>query len=122
MEMGISVVMVLHDLNLAARFMNKLAIQLAILKGGKIYDLCRDETICESSISKVVVSDAAVPFIARGGRLFSGQVASPSSLKAPLTQVLLVYELSAYIRMYSVPVPSTSGGGLVSFSSESLYG
>jgi archaeosine-15-forming tRNA-guanine transglycosylase len=27
-----------------------------------------------SDISKVVVSDAAVPFIARGGRLFSGQV------------------------------------------------
>ncbi|MCX6679377.1 MAG: pseudouridine synthase [Methanothrix sp.] len=26
------------------------------------------------SICKVVVSDAAVPFIARGGRLFSGQV------------------------------------------------
>jgi archaeosine-15-forming tRNA-guanine transglycosylase len=34
------------------------------------------ETICESPISKVVVSDAAVPFIARGGRLFSGQVVS----------------------------------------------
>ncbi len=34
------------------------------------------ETICESPISKVVVSDAAVPFIARGGRLFSGQVIS----------------------------------------------
>ncbi len=34
------------------------------------------ETVCESSISKVVVSDAAVPFIARGGRLFSGQVIS----------------------------------------------
>lgn len=34
------------------------------------------EIICESSISKVVVSDAAVPFIARGGRLFSGQVIS----------------------------------------------
>ncbi len=32
------------------------------------------ETVCEPSISKVVVSDAAVPFIARGGRLFSGQV------------------------------------------------
>ena len=32
------------------------------------------ETICESPISKVVVSDAAVSFIARGGRLFSGQV------------------------------------------------
>jgi archaeosine-15-forming tRNA-guanine transglycosylase len=28
----------------------------------------------EFSISRVVVSDAAVPFIARGGRLFSGQV------------------------------------------------
>jgi archaeosine-15-forming tRNA-guanine transglycosylase len=28
----------------------------------------------QSSISKVVVSDAAIPFIARGGRLFSGQV------------------------------------------------
>ncbi|MDD2755735.1 MAG: hypothetical protein PHS80_09440 [Methanothrix sp.] len=28
----------------------------------------------KSSISKVVVSDAAVSFIARGGRLFSGQV------------------------------------------------
>ncbi|MHB8120175.1 MAG: PUA domain-containing protein [Methanothrix sp.] len=28
----------------------------------------------DSSISKVVVSDAAIPFIARGGMLFSGQV------------------------------------------------
>lgn len=28
----------------------------------------------ESPISRVVVSDAAAPFIARGGRLFSGQV------------------------------------------------
>jgi len=28
----------------------------------------------KSSISKVVISDAAVSFIARGGRLFSGQV------------------------------------------------
>jgi len=28
----------------------------------------------ESSISKVVVSDAAIPFISRGGMLFSGQV------------------------------------------------
>jgi len=28
----------------------------------------------KSSISKVVVSDAAVSFIARGGRLFPGQV------------------------------------------------
>jgi len=28
----------------------------------------------ESSISRVTIKDAAVPFIARGGRLFSGQV------------------------------------------------
>lgn len=28
----------------------------------------------ESSMSRVVISDAAVPFVARGGRLFSGQV------------------------------------------------
>jgi archaeosine-15-forming tRNA-guanine transglycosylase len=32
------------------------------------------ETVCETPISRVVVSDAAVPFIARGGRLFAGQV------------------------------------------------
>lgn len=28
----------------------------------------------DKSVSRVVVLDAAVPFIARGGRLFSGQV------------------------------------------------
>ena len=28
----------------------------------------------DQSVSRVVVSDAAVPFIARGGRLFPGQV------------------------------------------------
>jgi archaeosine-15-forming tRNA-guanine transglycosylase len=28
----------------------------------------------KSSINRVVVSDAAIPFIARGGRLFAGQV------------------------------------------------
>ena len=32
------------------------------------------ETVCETPISRVVVSEAAVPFIARGGRLFAGQV------------------------------------------------
>jgi archaeosine-15-forming tRNA-guanine transglycosylase len=30
--------------------------------------------VSESSISRVKIKDAAVPFIARGGRLFSGQV------------------------------------------------
>jgi archaeosine-15-forming tRNA-guanine transglycosylase len=32
------------------------------------------ENASESSMSRVVISDAAVPFVARGGRLFSGQV------------------------------------------------
>jgi archaeosine-15-forming tRNA-guanine transglycosylase len=32
------------------------------------------EAACESSIRKVMISDAAVPFVARGGRLFSRQV------------------------------------------------
>jgi archaeosine-15-forming tRNA-guanine transglycosylase len=32
------------------------------------------ETVCETPISRVVISEAAVPFIARGGRLFAGQV------------------------------------------------
>lgn len=32
------------------------------------------QAACESSISRVVISDAAVPFVARGGRLFSGQI------------------------------------------------
>jgi archaeosine-15-forming tRNA-guanine transglycosylase len=32
------------------------------------------ETVCETPISRVVVSEASVPFIARGGRLFAGQV------------------------------------------------
>lgn len=30
--------------------------------------------ICESSMPAIVISDAAVPFVARGGRVFSGQV------------------------------------------------
>jgi archaeosine-15-forming tRNA-guanine transglycosylase len=29
---------------------------------------------CESAIRRVVIKDAAVPFVARGGRVFSGQV------------------------------------------------
>lgn len=31
-------------------------------------------TVCETPVSRVVISDAAIPFIARGGRLFAGQV------------------------------------------------
>jgi archaeosine-15-forming tRNA-guanine transglycosylase len=32
------------------------------------------ETACETPMSRVMISDSAVPFVARGGRLFSGQV------------------------------------------------
>jgi archaeosine-15-forming tRNA-guanine transglycosylase len=44
----------------------------------------------ESSISKVVVSDAAVPFIARGGMLFSGQVVASDPGIENGEEVLLV--------------------------------
>jgi archaeosine-15-forming tRNA-guanine transglycosylase len=32
------------------------------------------ETSCESPIRRVTIKDAAVPFVARGGRIFSRQV------------------------------------------------
>jgi archaeosine-15-forming tRNA-guanine transglycosylase len=32
------------------------------------------ETSCNEPIRKVVISDAAMPFVARGGRVFPGQV------------------------------------------------
>jgi archaeosine-15-forming tRNA-guanine transglycosylase len=32
------------------------------------------EDACESPIKRVVIKDAAVPFVARGGRVFSRQV------------------------------------------------
>ena len=48
------------------------------------------ETACESSISRVVISDAAVPFVARGGRLFSGQVIASDPGIEDGEQVLVV--------------------------------
>jgi archaeosine-15-forming tRNA-guanine transglycosylase len=48
------------------------------------------ETACESSISRVVISDAAVPFVARGGRLFSGQVIASDQGIEDGEQVLVV--------------------------------
>jgi len=44
----------------------------------------------KSSTSKVVVSDAAVSFIARGGRLFSGQVIDSDPGIEEWEEVLLV--------------------------------
>ena len=32
------------------------------------------ETDCDVPLKKVVISDAAMPFVARGGRVFPGQV------------------------------------------------
>lgn len=48
------------------------------------------ETACESSTSRVVISDAAVPFVARGGRLFSGQVIASDPGIEDGEQVLVV--------------------------------
>ena len=44
----------------------------------------------KTSISKVVVSDAVIPFIARGGMLFSGQVIASDSGIEDGEEVLLV--------------------------------
>ncbi|MCU0637147.1 MAG: pseudouridine synthase [Methanothrix sp.] len=48
------------------------------------------ETTCESSICRVVISDAAVPFVARGGRLFSGQIIASDPGIEDGEQVLVV--------------------------------
>jgi len=48
------------------------------------------ETACESSICRVVISDAAVPFVARGGRLFSGQIIASDPGIEDGEQVLVV--------------------------------
>ncbi len=60
------------------------------------------ETVCESSISKVVVSDAAVPFIARGGRLFSGQVISSDPGIDDGEEVLVVDKRNNPLRMVRI--------------------
>jgi archaeosine-15-forming tRNA-guanine transglycosylase len=52
------------------------------------------ETDCESSISRVTISDAAVPFIARGGRLFPGQVITSDPGIEDSEQVLVVDKMN----------------------------
>ena len=60
------------------------------------------ETACESSISRVVISDAAVPFVARGGRLFSGQVIVSDPGIEDGEQVLVVDKKNNPIRMVQI--------------------
>ena len=48
------------------------------------------QAACESSINRVVISDAAVPFVARGGRLFTGQIIASDPGIEDGEQVLVV--------------------------------
>ena len=57
------------------------------------------ETTCEPSISRVMISDAAVPFVARGGHLFSGQVIASDSGIGNGEKVLVIDRKENPIRM-----------------------
>lgn len=48
------------------------------------------EGASELPISRVVISDAAIPFVARGGRLFSGQIIASGPGIEDGEQVLVV--------------------------------
>jgi predicted ribosome-associated RNA-binding protein Tma20 len=56
----------------------------------------------DQSVSRVVISDAAVPFIARGGRLFSGQVIASDPGIDDGEEVLLVDKRNNPIRMVKI--------------------
>ena len=56
----------------------------------------------ESSISRVTIIDAAVPFIARGGRLFSGQVVASDPGIEDGERVMVVDRKNNPIRMIQV--------------------
>jgi archaeosine-15-forming tRNA-guanine transglycosylase len=56
----------------------------------------------ESSISRVVISDAALPFVARGGRLFSGQVIASDPGIEDGEQVLVVDKENRPVRMVQI--------------------
>ncbi|MHB8120074.1 MAG: PUA domain-containing protein [Methanothrix sp.] len=60
------------------------------------------EMACESSISRVVISDAVVPFVARGGRLFSGQVIASDPGIEDREQVLVVDKKNNPIRTVQI--------------------
>ncbi|KUG16476.1 hypothetical protein ASZ90_013872 [hydrocarbon metagenome] len=56
----------------------------------------------DSSVSKVVISDAAVPFVARGGRLFPGQVISTDPGIENGEDVLIVDRKERPVRMLKI--------------------
>ena len=56
----------------------------------------------DSSVSKVVISDAAVPFVARGGRLFPGQVIATDPGIENGEDVLIVDRKERPIRMLKI--------------------
>ncbi len=56
----------------------------------------------ESSISRVTIRDVAVPFIARGGRLFSGQVMASDPGIEDGERVMVVDRKNNPIRMIQV--------------------
>jgi archaeosine-15-forming tRNA-guanine transglycosylase len=58
--------------------------------------------VSESSMSRVVISDAAVPFVARGGRLFTGQVIASDPGIEDGEQVLVVDKKNHPIRMVQI--------------------
>lgn len=58
--------------------------------------------VSESSISRVTIKDAAVPFIARGGRLFSGQVMASDPGIEDGERVMVVDRKNNPIRMIQI--------------------
>ena len=56
----------------------------------------------ESSISRVTIKDSAVPFIARGGRLFSGQVVASDPGIEDGERVMVVDRKNNPIRMIQI--------------------
>jgi len=56
----------------------------------------------DSSVSKVVISDAAVPFVARGGRLFPGQVIATDPGIENGEDVLIVDRKERPVRMVKI--------------------
>lgn len=60
------------------------------------------ESSSDLSISRVVVSDEAMPFVARGGRLFSGQVIASDPGIEDGEEVLIVDKRNNPVRMVKI--------------------
>ena len=58
--------------------------------------------VSESSINRVTIKDAAVPFIARGGRLFSGQVVASDPGIEDGERVMVVDRKNNPVRMIQI--------------------